>query len=45
MVSALNAHVEELGSEVLEADFSVLEAFIAEHLGPVKPEQAAVVSN
>jgi hypothetical protein len=45
VVSALNAHVEEFGPEVLEADFPVLEAFIAEHLGQVKPEQAAVVSN
>jgi predicted RNase H-like HicB family nuclease len=35
--SALNAHVEKFGPEVLQADFPVLEAFIAEHLVFVKP--------
>lgn len=35
VVSVLNAHVEKFGPEVLEPDFPVLEAFIAEHLVPV----------
>lgn len=45
MISALNAHVEKFGPEVLEANFPVLEAFIAGHLVPVKPEQNAKISS
>ena len=43
VVSALNAHVETFGSEVLEADFPVLEAYIAEHIVKVKPGQNAKI--
>jgi hypothetical protein len=44
VVSALNAHVETFGPEALEADFSIMEAYIAEHLVPVKSSQNAKIS-
>jgi hypothetical protein len=44
VVSALNAHVEKFGPEALQADFPVLEAFIAEHLVSIKPKQNAWIS-
>jgi hypothetical protein len=44
VVSALNAHVETFGPEALEADFPIMEAYIAEHLVPVKSGQYARIS-
>lgn len=44
VVSALNAHVETFGPEVLEADFPIQEAYIAEHIVKVKPGQNAEIS-
>jgi hypothetical protein len=36
VVSALNTHVSRCGPEVLEADFPVLEAYIAEYIVSLK---------
>jgi hypothetical protein len=44
VVSALNAHVETFGPEALEADFPIMEAYIAEHLVPIKSSQNAKIS-
>lgn len=42
-VSALNARVETFGPEVLEAGFPIIEAYIAEHLMPVKSSHNAEI--